>query len=208
VNLIPVSLCLTRLFSAPTATSTCLDSPLSPFITPPLFHSRLKTYLFHNFSPTTDSLPPCRNDSTDFMMGPFLLIISVFGRPFVKRFALCYRSWTVVLSLWPNGWMDQDETWHAGRPRPRPHCIRWGPSSPHGKGHRSPNLSKFTGAGYLRPYNPRPMSTVTKRLDRSRCHLVEGRPQPRPHCARWGPSSPPPKKRHSSPQFSAHVCCG
>jgi len=32
--------------------------------------------------------------------------------------------------LWPNGWMDQDETWHAGRPRPRPHCVRWGPSSP------------------------------------------------------------------------------
>ena len=42
----------------------------------------------------------------------------LFGRPFVKRFALCYR--TVVLSvlscvydvgaLWLNGWMDQDET--------------------------------------------------------------------------------------------------
>jgi len=23
--------------------------------------------------------------------------------------------------LWPNGWTDQDETWHAGRPRPWPH---------------------------------------------------------------------------------------
>jgi len=22
--------------------------------------------------------------------------------------------------LWPNGSMDQDKTWHAGRPRPRP----------------------------------------------------------------------------------------
>jgi len=31
--------------------------------------------------------------------------------------------------LWPNGWMDQDETWHAGRPRPWPHCVGWGPSS-------------------------------------------------------------------------------
>ena len=51
---------------------------------------------------------------------------AVFGRPFVERFAVCCR--TVVLSvclsvcnagvLWPNGWMDQDETWHAGRPRP------------------------------------------------------------------------------------------
>jgi len=22
--------------------------------------------------------------------------------------------------LWPNGWMDQDETWHAGKPRSWP----------------------------------------------------------------------------------------
>ena len=28
----------------------------------------------------------------------------------------------------------------------------------------------------------------------------------RPHCVRWGPSSPP--KRGTAPQFSAHVCCG
>ena len=32
--------------------------------------------------------------------------------------------------LLPNGWMDQDSTWHGCRPRPRPHCARWGPSSP------------------------------------------------------------------------------
>jgi len=36
--------------------------------------------------------------------------------------------------MWPNGWMDQDETWHAGRPRPWPYCVRWGPSSPYPKG--------------------------------------------------------------------------
>jgi len=60
-----------------------------------------------------------------------------FGRPFVKLFALCYG--TVVLSvclcvcnvgvLWPNGWTDQDATWYGDRPRARPHCVRWGPSS-------------------------------------------------------------------------------
>ena len=27
-----------------------------------------------------------------------------------------------VRALWPNGWMDQEETWHAGRPQPRTHC--------------------------------------------------------------------------------------
>jgi len=32
-------------------------------------------------------------------------------------------------------------------------------------------------------------------------------PGPRPHCVIWGASSLP-QKGHSSPQFSAHVCCG
>jgi len=70
---------------------------------------------------------------------------AVFGRPFVKRFALCYRT-AVCLSvcdvgvLWPNGWMDQDETWHGGRPRPWPRCVRSGPSCPLPKGHSSPLL--------------------------------------------------------------------
>jgi len=31
--------------------------------------------------------------------------------------------------LRPNGCMDQDATWYEGRPRPRRHCVRWGPSS-------------------------------------------------------------------------------
>jgi len=51
-------------------------------------------------------------------------------------FALCYgtvvlcaRSVCDVGVLWPNGWMDQDETFDGGRPRPRPDCVRWGPSS-------------------------------------------------------------------------------
>jgi len=51
--------------------------------------------------------------------------------------------------LWSNGLMDQDATWYGGRPRPRPHYVRWGPSSPPQKGGRAPNS--------------RPMSTVAKR---------------------------------------------
>jgi len=94
--------------------------------------------------------------------------------------------------LWPNGWMDQDDTWHGGGPRPRPHCARWRPSSPPQKGSRSPNF--------------RPMSIVAKRLDGSRCQLLYGgKPRPRRHCVKWEPSPPP--KRHI-PQFSAHVYCG
>jgi len=30
--------------------------------------------------------------------------------------------------------LDQDATWYGGRPRHRRHCVRWGPSSPDGKG--------------------------------------------------------------------------
>jgi len=33
--------------------------------------------------------------------------------------------------------MDQGATWYGGRPQPRQHCVRWGPSSPYGKGHSS-----------------------------------------------------------------------
>jgi len=30
---------------------------------------------------------------------------------------------------------------YGGRPPPRRQCVRWGPSSPHGKGHSSPHFS-------------------------------------------------------------------
>jgi len=77
-------------------------------------------------------------------------------RPFVKRFALCYRSVGCpvclsvcnVCALWPNVWTDQDETWHAGTPRHWPHCVRWGPSSPSRKGAQPPPIF---GPYLLRP---------------------------------------------------------
>ena len=43
-----------------------------------------------------------------------------------------------VRALWPNGCTDQDETWHACRPRPWPHCVRSGPSCPSPKGAQPP----------------------------------------------------------------------
>jgi len=36
--------------------------------------------------------------------------------------------------LWPNSWMDQDATSYGGRPWPRRHCARSGPSSSTKKG--------------------------------------------------------------------------
>ena len=40
--------------------------------------------------------------------------------------------------LWPNGCMDQDAIWYAGRPRFMRYCARWEPSSPCRKGAQPP----------------------------------------------------------------------
>ena len=52
--------------------------------------------------------------------------------------------------LWPNGWMDEHTTWYGSRSRPRPHCIRRGPSSAR-TGHSSPPLSAHVYCGHGRP---------------------------------------------------------
>ena len=94
--------------------------------------------------------------------------------------------------LWPNGWTDQDETWRAGRPRPWPHCVRWGPSSP-----PSSTQPPIFGRCLLWP-NGWTDQDATR---------YEGRPRPRRLSVRWGRSSPSPKRKRSL-RFSAHVYCG
>ena len=46
-------------------------------------------------------------------------------------------------------WTDQDETWHAGRPRPWPHCVRWLLTSPPIKGHSPPQFSTHICCGQM-----------------------------------------------------------
>ena len=84
--------------------------------------------------------------------------------------------------------------WHAGRPRPWPHCVRWGPSSPPSKGN---------GPAIFGPF-----SVVAKWQDGLRCHLVWGYASRDP--VTWGPSSPSQKGRGAPchPKLSAHVYCG
>jgi len=71
---------------------------------------------------------------------------------------VCIRPLSVCLScpvcdvgaLWPNDWTDKGETLHAGRPRPWPHCVRWGPRSPSQKGAQPPNFrTKSVAAKWL-----------------------------------------------------------
>ena len=128
----------------------------------------------------------------------------------VRPMLLCYRS-IVCLSvlsvcvidvLWPNGWIYQEETWHGGRPRPWPHCVRWETKLPLKRGtalHFSAHVYCGQTAGWIKmplgmevhfgpghivldgdpappkeaqPRNFQPMSVVAKQLDGSRCHLV------------------------------------
>jgi len=85
--------------------------------------------------------------------------------------------------------------WHlAWRwPWSRPHCARWGPSSPFQKG--GADLTNF-GPFLLWPNGYMHQDAT----------WYGGRPEPGRLCVRLGPSSLP--KNGRSPQFSAHVCCG
>ena len=86
--------------------------------------------------------------------------------------------------LWPNGWMDQDETWHAGSLLPWPHSVR--PSSP----------SPIFG-----PYLLRPNGCMEQDATR-----YGGRPRPRRLCVRCGTRTPSPKGWQSfCKKISAHV---
>ena len=60
--------------------------------------------------------------------------------------------------LWPNAWMDQDVTWYVGRPRSRPHCVRWGPSSLPKKG----TASSFRPMSIVAIWSP--ISTTAEHL--------------------------------------------
>jgi len=108
-----------------------------------------------------------------------------YGRLFVKQLVcpiLSDRCLSVcpVLSvcnvgvLWPNGWMDQGETRHMNRPRPRRPCVRWGPSPP-----KRGTVTIF-GSCPLWPNGWMDEDAT----------WYGGRPRPRRYCVRWGPSSP------------------
>ena len=98
-----------------------------------------------------------------------------------------------VRALWPNGWTDQDKTWHAFRPRPCPHFVRWESSSPSPKGAQPPIFG---------PYPLRPNGCMDQDAT-----WYGGRPRPRRLCVRWSPL-PLPNKGAECPQFSTDVYCG
>jgi len=87
--------------------------------------------------------------------------------------------------------MDQDESWHACRPRPWPHCVRWEPIFPSAKGH-NPQFS----AHMLWPNGWMDQDGTWH----------GGRPQPNDFALDGYPV--PSRKGGGAPKFSAHVYCG
>jgi len=63
-------------------------------------------------------------------------------------------------SLWPNGWMDQDGTWHAGRPHSKRLCVRWGPSPLSPKRERISQFSAHVYCGQTAAWMKMPLGTM------------------------------------------------
>jgi len=110
---------------------------------------------------------------------------SIFGRQFVKRFSLCYHtvvclsvsclSVTLVYCGQTVGRIKMKLVMQVlGRPRPWPHCVRWGPSYPSPKGEQPP-MSIVATVGHVRycrtwpmhfhMYNGSPKNKIVQFLD-------------------------------------------
>ena len=86
--------------------------------------------------------------------------------------------------------MGQDETWHRGRPRPRPHCVRWGPSSHSQNGNSLPPIFGLCLLCQTASWIKMPLGT----------EVGLG-----PGDIVLGGDPAPPKRGHRIPHFSAHV---
>jgi len=100
-----------------------------------------------------------------------------------------------VGALWPNGWTEQDETWHADRPRPWPHCVRRGPRSSSPKRGQSPQFLAHVYCGQTAAWIKMPLGME---VGLSPGHIVLD-----------GSQLPLPKQGGTAPSyFSTHVCWG
>jgi len=93
--------------------------------------------------------------------------------------------------------MDQDGTWHAGRPQPRRLCVRWVPSSPPqgGGAEPLPNFRFFSAHVYCGQTTEWIKMVLGTEVSLSPDDFVLD-----------GDRAPSPK-RGRSPQFSAYVYC-
>jgi len=135
-----------------------LSSVTLPFTKPNCVSSVYICCLILCLETLSTSFIPCSSNLISLcqprsIVSPFRATVCKMVRPMLSDrcpVCLCLSVLSVcdVGVLWPNGWMDPDETWHAGTPRPWPHCVTRGPSSPPPKGH-SPQFSAHTRFGQM-----------------------------------------------------------
>jgi len=87
------------------------------------------------------------------------VLLSVVWKNFRATVCKTVRPMLSDRCLWPNGRMDQDETWHEGRPWPM-HIVLDADPAPPKRGHSCPQFSAHV------------CGDKTAGLDGSRCHLV------------------------------------
>ena len=83
--------------------------------------------------------------------GTFIVTIQPFGPNTPVCLSVCLSVLYLCLSL---VCMDEDETWHPGRPRPRPHCVGWDPAPHTESSTAAPSFEIYGRMLCLRPYNP------------------------------------------------------
>jgi len=123
---------------------------------------------------------------------------TVFGWLFVKRFALCYQS-VVCLSV-TLVYCGQTVGWIK---------MKLGMEVGFGPGHIVLDEDPSPKQGGQQPPLFCPCLLWPNGWMDQDATWYGGRHRPWPHCFRWRPSFPPPKKKNGHrPQFSAHVYCG
>ena len=80
-------------------------------------------------------------------------------RPMLSDRCLFVLSVCNVGVLRPNGWIDQDATWYGGRPQPKLHCVRQGPSSPPPEGAQQPAILAHVYCGQTAGWIKMPLGT-------------------------------------------------
>jgi len=58
--------------------------------------------------------------------------------------------------------MDQDDTWHEGRPQPRRFCVRWGPSPSPQRGVAPPQFLAHVYCGLTAAWIKMPLGTEVR----------------------------------------------
>jgi len=113
----------------------------------------------------------------------------IFSRPLQCNVRLLSRDVVCnTRALWPNGWTDQDETWHACWSRPWPHYVIDGnPAPPPPKGHSPLQFLAHICCGQMAAW-----IKMSLGMEQG---LGPG------DCVRWGPSAPSPKGGRSPQIF-------